>query len=156
MEGSSFFILLLVLNYWKVIKIPFYWDFDRRIEDLSKCMNVNWLKTKEQEDKESVYGMVCMVYGIQIFSDLVREIETTAQFHNHLQQVRRYITLLRVNLLEGVSTISSLIVDIYSLSPVLCRKWKQLCVHNNSACRTLCLRAHYFPCYWVAGRRCYQ
>ena len=59
--------------------------------------------------------MVCMVYGIQIFSDLVREIETTAQFHNHLQQVRRYITLLRVNLLEGVSTISSLIVDIYIL-----------------------------------------
>ena len=57
-------------------------------------MNLNWLKTKEKEDKESVYD------GIQIF----RDIETTVQFHNHLQQVRKYITLLRINLLEGVST----------------------------------------------------
>ena len=90
------------------------------------------------------YGMHGLWYSdIQWLGQRNRDYSTVSQPSAASQEVHHIITCEPfrrcVNYLIAHSRY------IYSLSPVLCRKWKQLCVHNNSACRTLSLRAPLFP-----------
>ena len=102
------------------------------------------------ENKRTRRQWICLWWysDIQWLGQRQRDCSTVSQPSAASQEVHHIITYEPfrrcVNYLIAHSH-SRYIFSVKITISVLCSKWKRVCVHNNSACRTLCLRAPLFP-----------